>query len=288
MQQQALRVLVTGANKGIGYGILENALSHPQGKSWKYLMGVRRPELGDEAAEKLRKQFPDAQLEVRLLDVSSKDSVTTFVNSLQDPIDILVNNAGVFFPGKTDPVSLEVTMQTNYHGTKYLTDLLLQKNLIRPQGKILIVSSGMGKFGNLAQTNPEAYAILNKYESSLTIEELESVVRQFETEYQDPTTQKKWNPIIYASSKLFVSIYSYLLGKDKKALDHDIQVYALCPGFCITDMTKNLSAKPLDTYLDGGRRVLALMTLSDHVDPKYQGRFFNDQTQVESLQKSLF
>ena len=235
--------------------------------------------------EVLRKRFTGARLEPVVLDLMCKESMDGLVESIkkEDKLDILVNNSGVYFPGMTDKNSLELTMQTNYHGTKYLTEKLLDKALINKNGKIVFVSSGMGKFDNIPYSNPLAYSILKRYQTDLKTEELDLVIRKYEEDFSDPNKQHLWHPNIYSSSKLFISLYSMILGRDPRVTSKNIQVYSCCPGYCHTDMTKNMDSKAYHTYLDGGRRVYNLISNPKPVDPTLQGRFFNSSGKLESL-----
>ena len=159
---KTLRVLVTGSNKGIGYGILERILQENQGDQSKYhlIMTARDPKAGEEAAQKLRAQYKTNGLEVMKLDVGNKSSITELVDLItkQGPLDVLINNAGTSFSGpRIDEEVIDVTLGTNYHGAKQLTEALLNHNLIKDGGKIIFVSSMMGRFGNLKELNPPAY-----------------------------------------------------------------------------------------------------------------------------------
>jgi len=182
---------------------------------------------------------------------------------------------------RIDKEVIDGTMGVNYHGTRYLTEALLDNDLIAQNGKIIFVSSSMGKFGQLPTKNPEAYGILSKYkEGNLTVDGLEKIVKQFETDMVDESKRSHWLNTIYGSSKLYLSIYAYLLSRTPKVTQKHIQVYACCPGWCQTDMTKG-SGAPL-TYLQGAETPYFLMTLTDKVDDKYQGLFFSNKT-VTSL-----
>ena len=96
MTNQAKSIIVTGSNKGIGYGIVEGLLK--QGAPWHIIMACRNTELAEASRKQLLAAYPQGRIEVQQLDVSSEDSVEKFVKGLEDKkhgIDVLVNNAGV-------------------------------------------------------------------------------------------------------------------------------------------------------------------------------------------------
>lgn len=92
-------------------------------------MAVRTQTKGDAAAEKLREEFPKAELSVWLLDMESYESIQSFTNRSQTlpRIDIVILNAGVQKPSFTTVADTghETTMQVNYLSTMLLAILLL-------------------------------------------------------------------------------------------------------------------------------------------------------------------
>ncbi|WP_033215636.1 SDR family NAD(P)-dependent oxidoreductase, partial [Kitasatospora phosalacinea] len=91
-------VLVTGANKGLGYETARRL-----GESgWTVFLGSRDEERGRAAVEKLAAEGADAVLVP--LDVTSDESVAgalRLVREHTDRLDVLVNNAGT--PGRIVP-----------------------------------------------------------------------------------------------------------------------------------------------------------------------------------------
>ena len=86
---QAETVLVTGANRGIGFEFVKQFAA----KDWRVIATHRR-EAPPESLIKLQKEFPRVQIET--LDVTNVDHLNALVAKLDgQPIDILLNNAGV-------------------------------------------------------------------------------------------------------------------------------------------------------------------------------------------------
>ena len=86
-------VLVTGANRGIGY---EHVRQYAQ-KNWNVIACARHPEHSKELAE-LKKQY-DNNFTTEELDVTNHDQIDSLSKKYSEtPIDILINNAGTGGP----------------------------------------------------------------------------------------------------------------------------------------------------------------------------------------------
>ncbi|KAJ3473606.1 hypothetical protein NLG97_g10222 [Lecanicillium saksenae] len=91
-------VFITGANTGIGYETVR-ALVGETARAYHVYLGSRSVEKGNEAAEKLRAEFPETKsaIEVVQIDVSSDESINAAYETVKAGpgyVDVLVNNAG--------------------------------------------------------------------------------------------------------------------------------------------------------------------------------------------------
>lgn len=279
--QGPIRVLVTGANKGIGYGIIEYSLQKAGVNTYHFLLGSRDLQRGEEARQKLITQFPGAAIEVVTLEVTSEVSAQALVAHLQKtgPLDIFINNAGIApdKPGNLGEEVMKEVQSVNYHSPRRLIDLLLQHQLIKQNGKILNVSSILAKFNTFGNRDAFTKEALGNYSSGLTYQDLDSFVARYEKEVAAPATTKDWTVVeytYYCHSKNFLSVYTYLLGQDERTVSRGIQVYSADPGWCATDMTKG-SAAPL-TYLDGAKTPFYLMQLPFQISAAFQGNLFSE------------
>ena len=127
-RQDGRRAVVTGANSGIGYYA---ALELARHGAAVVLTGRSRSKT-EEAALRLGKEVPGAQIEVRLLDLASLASVRAFAEgeiARAEPLDLLINNAGVMAPPRrgTTAEGFELQFGTNVLGHFALTGWLLPK-----------------------------------------------------------------------------------------------------------------------------------------------------------------
>ena len=144
--QAGRRVIVTGANSGLGYNVsLELAR-----RGAHVVLACRDQGRGQEALDRLRAEAPDADAELRSLDLASLDSVRTFAAETVGPVDLLVNNAGVMAgPRRTTADGFELNFGTNHLGHFALTGLLLERLLEADAPRVVSVSSGAHRMGKM-------------------------------------------------------------------------------------------------------------------------------------------
>ena len=138
----AKTVLVTGANKGIGYGISK----HLGLSGWKVVIGARDEERAEKASQELKQAGVDVQGWVNI-ELRNLDSLYQAANEVQEKypdVSLLVNNAGI--PGDmsvdsqhTEISSIKETLDVNFIGTFALTKALLPL-LAKNNGRIVNVT----------------------------------------------------------------------------------------------------------------------------------------------------
>jgi NAD(P)-dependent dehydrogenase (short-subunit alcohol dehydrogenase family) len=122
----AKTVLVTGANRGIGQALVEEALS--RGAERVYA-GTRQP-----------LARPDARVTPLILDVTSTAQIQAAADQVGS-LDILFNNAGVaLYDDLSDRAALERSLAVNLFGTFGVTRALLP-SLARSRGAIVNILS---------------------------------------------------------------------------------------------------------------------------------------------------
>jgi NAD(P)-dependent dehydrogenase (short-subunit alcohol dehydrogenase family) len=119
-------VLVTGANRGIGRALVEEALTR----------GAKRVY----AATRQPVAHPDARVTPLTIDVTDAAQIQEAVGKVES-LDILINNAGLaLYDDLSDPTPLEQQLAVNLFGTYRVTQAFLPA-LTRSRGAIVNVGS---------------------------------------------------------------------------------------------------------------------------------------------------
>jgi NAD(P)-dependent dehydrogenase (short-subunit alcohol dehydrogenase family) len=141
--QTGRTAVVTGANSGLGFHTsLELAR-----RGAHVVMACRNLDKGRAAEEQLRGEAPDAEVELRELDLADLSSVRAFADELDvEALDLLVNNAGVMaLPRRETADGFEMHFGTNHLGHFALTGLLLGRLLAADDPRVVTVSSNAHK-----------------------------------------------------------------------------------------------------------------------------------------------
>lgn len=139
---QGKRILITGANSGIGFEAAKIFAS----KEAELLLACRNAERAEKAKEDILALYPKTRITILSYDQSSFESINNCVASIIrqfDFIDVVVCNAGIYHPEKhlVTKDGFPLTIGTNYIGCYYFVEKLrpfLEKN---PNGRIIFVSS---------------------------------------------------------------------------------------------------------------------------------------------------
>ena len=134
--------LVTGANKGIGFGIAK----HLGLNGWKVIIGVRDQERAGKAIEELRKAGADVLgwVHIELTDLADIAQAAKEVSESYPDLTLLVNNAGIPGDMSVDSLHTEIddirkTLDVNFIGTFALTKAL-QPLLAQNEGRIVNIT----------------------------------------------------------------------------------------------------------------------------------------------------
>lgn len=162
-------VLVTGANRGIGFEVCRQ-----MGKrGFTVILTARDPAKGEAAAEQLRGDG----LDVRFLplDVTEESSIQAAATALERSagrLDALVNNAGILYDTwqralDADLAVVRKVFDTNTLGAWRVSQVFLPLLRRSRHGRIVNVSSGAGSFSSMDGHAP-AYSISKVALNALT------------------------------------------------------------------------------------------------------------------------
>jgi NAD(P)-dependent dehydrogenase (short-subunit alcohol dehydrogenase family) len=131
--------VVTGGNSGIGRATATELARHGA----RVMIACRDIERGKQAADDIRNRVPDADVEVRHIDLADMTSVRDFGEGYDGPLHLLVNNAGVMGPPRRAFTANDFELQfgTNHLGHFVLTGLLLPALLAADESRVVTVSS---------------------------------------------------------------------------------------------------------------------------------------------------
>ena len=230
------RVLVTGANKGIGLAIVKAILERDE-DSFVYL-GSRDEARGEAAREDLVSENPAwaERVEVLPIDVSDDASVRAaahhVANSGAGPLYGVVNNAGVGFGGS----ELAEVLAVNTKGVRRVSEAFVPL-LQREGGRVVNITSAAGpNFVNTCNadrrawfTNPEVSR--NDFDAFL-----EDCLEADGAEALAAMGLGSAEP--YGLSKAAANLYTLQLARDNPTL----RVNACTPGFIETDLTRPYAA----------------------------------------------
>lgn len=211
------RALVSGASRGLGLAIARGLVE--QGYE---VLGTSRNAAGDRA-------IADIGAESVRLDVTSTASIESLQTSLEDGLDALVNNAGVSLEG-FDVEVVRRTLEVNVYGPMRLTDALLPR--IRPHGRIVMVSSGMGALEAFGQDLQRRF-LDPGLERETLIDLMESFAAAVEAGNH---VELGWPSSAYRVSKAGLGALVRVLQRELEGDARALLVNAACPGWVRTDM----------------------------------------------------
>lgn len=229
------RILITGANKGIGLATAKAALEYDDNTF--VLLGARSTARGRAAIDDLCLERPEwrSRLELLEIDVAHPTSVERARDTLAGkysceakPLYALVNNAGIGL-GSSD---LNSVIEVNTLGVKRVCDALMP--MLETAGRIVNVSSASGpKFVSQCTQHRQDFFQDSALEWQ-AIEQLIAAVLASPGDAQHIKDLGLGSLNAYGFSKACLSLYTLLLARDNPQLS----INACTPGYIETDLTR--------------------------------------------------
>ncbi len=242
-------VVVTGGNSGLGYESVKAFAS----KGAEVVLASRSTEKGEQARKEILQAISEGKIRVMQLDLGDLESVRAFASAFKksyNKLDILLNNAGIMMtPYFTTKDGFEGQFGTNHLGHFALSGLLLDVILNTPGSRIVNVSSGAHKNGEMDFTN---------------------------LQYENGEGYKSMKA--YGRSKLSNLLFTYELQRKLEAANKDTIAAAAHPGVAMTNLASHLEGKllfkilrPLFKRMAQDQAMGALPQIRASVDPEVRG-----------------
>lgn len=207
------RYLVTGASAGLGEETTRALAAHGASVT----MAARDADRAAAAEQRIRETVPNADLEVRLLDLASLADVRRFAAEFlaeHDRLAGLINNAGVMACPRSETADgFELQIGTNHVGHFLLTQLLMPT--LDAGSRVIALSSAGHRFSDVDLDDPN-----------------------FErTEYEP------W--VAYGRSKTANALFAVEL--DRRLRERGAHAYSLHPGGIMTELGRHLTEETIAT-----------------------------------------
>jgi len=276
------RVVITGANKGIGRATVAAVLS-ARDDSFVYL-GSRSEERGAAAKQVLVDGNASwaERIEVLPLDVADDASVKAAARRVGAALGDgklygVVNNAGIGLGGE----SMRTVLNVNTYGPKRVVDAFLP--LVEPEGRIVNVASASGPMFVAACREDRQRQLTDPEVTWEAIEALMKECLAIDEEGGDFAAAGFGKGNAYGLSKACLNAYTILLAREHPAMT----INACTPGYIATDLTlpraggadpSSLGMKPPQ---EGTKATLHLLL----GDPGGSGWYFGSDAQRSPLDR---
>lgn len=160
------KILVTGANRGIGLAIVKQLSENADDT---IILGCRNIELGKAELTNL-----PTNVRVEKVDLNDRETLGHDIKTIIDNyghIDVLINNAGVLFEGNFSDSTFEQLEQSifvNCYGPYLLAKAVLPKMKKNNYGRIVNISSQWGAFSD-GLNGPFSYSVSKATLNAMTL-----------------------------------------------------------------------------------------------------------------------
>ena len=142
--------VVTGASRGIGRSIAETLA-----RDGATVVALDIPAQGEDLA-KVANEIGGEALQLDVTDPDAPAELVEYLNERHGGVDVVVHNAGITKDktlGRMDDSQWDAVVAVNLTSQERFNDALLEGKTLRPDGRIVTVSSMSGIAGNRGQVN---------------------------------------------------------------------------------------------------------------------------------------
>ncbi|KAM7539449.1 hypothetical protein Aperf_G00000049248 [Anoplocephala perfoliata] len=269
--------IVSGANKGIGNGIVELLAKHLKSSEWHVYLTARNVSLGEEAVRNFEGQgLPVKFHQLDITDAKSRHELVEFMKkNYPDGVNILVNNAAIAYKNdSTAPFGEQarVTLETNYTATVQMCLDFLP--IMAKNSRLVNVASMAASMTFNAMSEEKARKLMK----ASSLKEVDELMANFVKRAEIGDHQKEgFANTAYGMSKVGLWKATEILAEQYKPDPRHILINSCCPGYVNTDMS---SHKGVKTILEGADTPFYLATLPDDAKEPH-GQFLSERKIVK-------
>lgn len=255
--------LVTGANQGIGFALVEGLAARLDPDDLVLLTGRNAQRVADATASVSGAR---ARVEGRVLDVSDTEAIARLANELGG-VDVVFSNAiAPLTPDQSQTEQADEFINVANRATHAM--LRSFGAVLRPGGRMIVVASSLG---TLDQLDPQLHPLFD----GVSLDEVERTVEAWRAAIHDGTAKERgWPDWINVPSKVaqVAAVRAYAAQRRDKDLAEGTLVVSVCPGLVDTRASRPWfdDFSHALTPAEAARRVLDFV-LSDQVDPATYG-----------------
>ncbi|KAF4671475.1 hypothetical protein FOL47_001527 [Perkinsus chesapeaki] len=262
-------VVVTGANKGIGFEVCKRMIA----EGVRVIMTARDEGRLEKAADILK---PYAAVQLDVSDDESIQAAKVQITKIAPVIDALVNNAAILLDDRDEGAKPSYekarhTMEVNFYGCVKVTEAFMP--IMAERGRIVNVSSGLG---NLSQVSN---ALQHRLASpTASVRDILAVADEYMTAVeQGRHAEAGFADNMYGTSKLLVIAWTKALAREALSGPKRILVTTCTPGYCATDMTEYKG----DRSATEGAEVIVWLAVDCDYDEHMSGKMYRDREEKE-------
>ena len=272
-------ILVTGANKGIGYETVKLLVQQlPQAT---ILLGTRSLDNGSKAMQRMRNEdttasFDNVQpLVIDITDNASIQQAVEHVKATHGQLDIFIHNSGI--SNLNGDMRTSVILDVNFDGARAAIESFVP--IIPPStGLIILVSSTVGTYA-AAGLPSDTQQLLMGDPASLTWSKLQELRDDWQSYLDEKPSRHQWTPREdlfggYQMSKALLNAWALMYTTHHT----NPKLILVCPGFCATDLNHH---RGTDTAAKGAQSVTWPLW---HADEAVHGRLYQHGRELPFVQ----